>query len=874
MSLSSSSIVNPYEVPIPKFDHKSFNLPKWNDSFGGRDEWRRKAIQGLQTLGGIGILKEGYKPVLGGSDLVSSLPQTMLPMAMTKDSFVDLTLDVQAEDGTVQQMSQVPIKSEHDTLSQGTSSSSSSDKETKKDDEKDQEIARLRAELEALKAGKQSSGGSQSMTDELHRLMADLRSEQNRITQFSLSEYANPLGTQESYVVRNHLRLYLNERRVFVHPVTRQPEPQRLTQIRAFLAPKWRASFVDAPEVIKGVIGDDLLQMFVNEVNFNKPIASFSYADISQKFSNHMKTTNMSFTEWEDTLNLYLREMSALGHPKPDYEIKAVIITAFTNGGDKRYREATRKVLDKPSLRQEEVLAIYRARALVIKDLASEKANKQSSNKAAQSASAATSSSSNARNGKGKKKKRKQKPKGEPAQTANAATTGSKGVCLSWVSKGVCTRENCKFEHTTAEQLMQRIKGAKGDKNKLSTSEKSKADKSTADCRHWLNGNCVHGDSCAFSHEEGKRGAAKLEKSQTNVAMTNKQAQGMPKHDYYPDITDIVVPAELCAPEQELGDLWDENWLFLEGETETHTSDESNGQFFDSVSNMCCAPTPSRSPPKGSRNSLQTAEYESHNVRVLEIDDFSKNRLSVQVGDFVSAVEHPTPNRGDGEQDLNMLYHAMPPEQHSREGKAKFYASVRSTFMSILAIFWAIEHLFNFKFSDFRDALCHGERKILVRASLNWCEIVNVTRTFTILIFSFFIAVSLCTAIDAFSAVPHYHEAHVVTHVTTPSGRGEHGEYDAGDRVLIRSCLQCPKLEGRECTVVSSVERPAEPLIPTVVRSRCRRHFSVTGMSEREKGMVPAQDRVRVPVMAKSAKRFFSYLLNMVANQVSLGCNP
>ena len=119
MSSRALGVGHPSEIPIPKLDHKTFTLPKWNDSLGARDEWCRKAIHGLEVLGGTDILRVGYVPVNSDSELESPLPPPMLPMAMTKDS-TDLTLDMQGDDGSVMSLSKVLIKREPQATATGT----------------------------------------------------------------------------------------------------------------------------------------------------------------------------------------------------------------------------------------------------------------------------------------------------------------------------------------------------------------------------------------------------------------------------------------------------------------------------------------------------------------------------------------------------------------------------------------------------------------------------------------------------------------------------------------------------------------------------------------------------------------------------------
>ena len=551
-------------LAMPKMSASDFKLPLWGRTFSEDGAWQKAAFNGLERLNAFAILQVGYAPRVQAVDLADHLPKPQLSQGLNLSSIIDLTMDgptvlpgatpqavqptVKVESAqsvlTPQTPSATPRQASFQTPSQGSIKQA-----VDKLDAKDIEIAKLKSELALANKSSSKEVTQVSQMIEAHKI------ELARQTELAAQRLAHPKGEQEMFVVRNKLKLYMSQRRVFVHPDTGVVEPAYYTQVRNFLEPIWRKSFSNHPEVIKNVIGADLLQIVVNQSNYARPLAATQYAALNKAFSAHTKTNKISFSKWEDLLNVYLQQMAAVGHPKPDYEIKAVLMAAFEE--DNRYKLELREANKRPELEYQAVLNIFRNRAIEIKDMA-----------ATPNAHNATTNKSEKTKEKRKAKKGRKKNKGNQAANnvenppppfpaapaANAATDYLNKLCFSWLSDGYCCKKDCPYTHIKPDELAKRIKNAKatnGGHNANAASSGSSATKT--DCRHWLNGHCHFGDKCSFLHVKEKKGKNKLEEG--HMAKTPYKATHSIPKGIMPTISDIIVPDELCAPAEQPGDL-------------------------------------------------------------------------------------------------------------------------------------------------------------------------------------------------------------------------------------------------------------------------------------------------------------------------------
>ena len=799
---------------LPKLSASDFKIPPWGRTYSEDAAWQKAAFNGLERLNAFAILQVGYAPRVQAVDLVDQLPKPQLTQDLNLDSIIDLTMDgptvlpgatPQAVQPTVKVESaqSMPTPQTPSTKPKKPSVPAASPGSIKhKLDAKDLEIARLRDELA------QASKSSSKEVTQVSQMIEAHRVEMAKQTELAAQRLAHPKGEQEMFVVRNKLKLYMSQRRVFVHPDTGAVEPAYYTQVRNFLEPIWRKSFSNHPEVIKGVIGADLLQIVVNQSNYAQPLAATQYAALSKAFSAHTKTNKISFSKWEDLLNVYLQQMAAVGHPKPDYEVKAVLIAAFEE--DNRYKLELREVNKRPDLEYQAVLNIFRNRAIELKDMA-----------VTPNAHNATTNQSEKTKEKRKAKKGRKKKKGNQAAfnvenppppfpaapAANAATDYLNKLCYSWLSDGYCCKKDCPYMHIKPDELAKRIKNAKatnGGHNANAAASGSSATKT--DCRHWLNGHCHFGDKCSFLHVKEKKGKNKLEEG--HMAKTHYEATHSIPAGIMPTISDIIVPDELCAPAEQPGDL---EWNKPEVAENTNKIDSFESMWLQSLQDRATHEQCTLA------DSLDAGQVHEHYKIELQTSD---NDFVEQISPKISKTQGPLwedcdawnandkdehcttyPNNPGGD----WLFNSETSNPFKTIDVSFYYVYIFMFFGLALATFSNLAELYNSVKSSLKAFLKAVHGTILVRkdpkdpnAKIKPCEVRKpaLPKTFCqflicALIFNFNIALS---PLPEFSMT---HEAHMARHSAKVS-------YKPNQEVIIISCLQCPALVDEHCHIVQA----------------------------------------------------------------------
>ena len=813
-SIYASQSENLYGSLVPKLSEKNFKLPLWAPGLAGTTAWREAALAGLQRLNAMAIIYVGYVAKPMSMELSNALPKPVQAKAIGLDSAINLTLEGPLSGGATPQIGPV-VKNEPNI--QGTPSAAKQEskyaqgQQSPAISDKDREIQALRAKLDSIQEHLQNNSAVQQVT----QLLNNFRLEQQQAKDLAAHQSAHPKGAQEMYVVRNQIKLHLSQQRKFVHPDTGVDEPAGFTKIRRFLDPIWRASFASYPEVIKGVVGADLLQMYINASSYEKPLAETQYADLNKAFALHEKNKQISFSDWETQFLLLLNEMTSVGHPKPAYEIKAALISAFKE--DSRYKDQLRDVQRKTHLDHHAVLSIFRARASMLNDSAS--AAKNAAN------TANTESEEKRSRGRGNKNKNKRKKeqaanaalnKIQPASTTDGDTANaaaSHRLCFEWIGTGDCTKDHCDFSHIQPHELAQRIKDAKANKSKSPVTANAAEGKTTSksDCYHWLNGACQHGDSCHFKHDPKKRGMSKLEEEQEEGHAAG--AHETPTHSLptgiMPSISDITVPDELCAPGEQPSDFnWDQPTLAEKAmETESFESMwlQSLKERSSLVSTMLPDGTDAEPVLETPKPQLQT----------------SKTEFVEQISPKILKTQGPLWENCDAWNANDQAEHCST-NHYNAGGESLFDSATTQPFKTLdVSIYFVFIFMFfgglvdnlnvlkefgqlvTFSCKAFLNGVCGNLARLFYRNSqsannrncadkrtghLNSLSQLAILFSLFILLIGSSIAHETVTPYQAYMA-----------------GGGSKAEYSTGQEVVILNCLQCPSLVDGKCRVVKAI---------------------------------------------------------------------